>query len=191
MRKTKQIREENFILEGESSLLQVFNWKDGHFVSMESFIIIPFIYEHFCFLFQRGWGKGCCFEPCGLAAASLSGQEPLGLVWQQGGKAGRIDTQGHPGQFPAPFRPGFHLIPSLEGFYWMCLCLQKCQWKWGPRIRWGFRSSASGHGLHRGLQLPRMVKRAFPYFRGDWWGSVCLRLWQWDVPVTYIGNRST
>lgn len=54
------------ILEGETSLFQVFNWKDGHFVSMESFIIIPFICEYFCVLFQCGQGEGCCFGavPC-------------------------------------------------------------------------------------------------------------------------------
>lgn len=60
------------VLEGKTSLFQVFNWKDGHFVSMKSFIIILYIYEYFyafCFSMDKGRAAALRAEqlsPCGV-----------------------------------------------------------------------------------------------------------------------------
>lgn len=150
MRKMKQLREESFffffILGGETSLFQVLNWKWWAISFNEKFYDYSFyLWVFLCFLFRYGPGKGCCFESSaaepvwgcplwGLAAASVSGQEPHGTFWLQGGEAGKIPkcikTNCH-----HKFRPRFLLILNLGVFYWMSLGLQKCldNWRWRPQ----------------------------------------------------------
>lgn len=69
MRKTRSF----FLLEGETSLFQVFNQKDGLFFKMKSFIIILSIYEYF-YVFSFSMDKG--------RAAALGAQQliPCGAV---------------------------------------------------------------------------------------------------------------
>lgn len=94
-----------------------FKWK----VLLLFFLFMDIFYV-FCFRMdkERAAALGAQqLSPCGavpLAAASVSGQEPHGMFWLQGGKAGKI-PKCIKANFQPKFRPRFPLIPNLEGFH--------------------------------------------------------------------------